>query len=223
MKSCDEHESSQCGDNGVGLPLSISTVYLRAICYANVAKSVAATILAKQNHTLSAEVTNLRAEIAYLRDQLPKDKPLRFTHRWRKRLARAAAGVGWKRLAEIATVAKADTIRQWHRLMLKGKLGIQKAGPGKPPTSDEVQQVVIRMANENPTWGQHRIQGELANLGISLSPRTIAAILDRHGLKPAPERGIDSTWRTFISEHMHELAATDFFTVDVWGLLGKNK
>ena len=81
--------------------------------------------------------------------------------------------------------------------------------------------MVIRIANENPIWGQHRIQGELAKLGIKLSQRTIAAILDRHGLKPAPERGTDSTWKTFISEHVNELAATDFFTVDVWGLLGK--
>jgi putative transposase len=182
---------------------------------------IAAAILHKQNHLLIAEVAYLRAEIAYLRDQLPKDRPLRFTDRWRKRLARAAAGVGWKRLAEIATVAKAGTIRNWHRLMLKGKLGISKAGPGKPSTSDEVQQVVIRMATENPTWGHHCIQGELAKLGIKLSPRTIAVILDRHGLKPAPERGTDSTWKTFISEHMNELAATDFFTVDVWSLLGK--
>lgn len=124
-------------------------------------------------------------------------------------------------MAEITTVAKAYTIRRWHRLLLKGKLGITKAGPGKPPISDEVQQVVIRMANENPTWGQHHIQGELAKLGITLSPRTIAAILDRHGLKPAPERRTDSTWKTFISEYMDELAATDFFTVDVWDLLGK--
>ena len=61
----------------------------------------------------------------------------------------------------------------------------------------------------------------MAKLGMALSPRTIAAILDRHGLKPAPDRGTDSTWRTFISEHRNELAATDFFTVDVWGLLGK--
>ena len=107
--------------------------------------------------------------------------------------------------------------------MRKDKLGIKKAGPGKPPTNDEVQPVVIRMANENPTWSHHRILVELRKLGIALSPRTIAAILDRHGLKPAPERGTDSTWKTFISEHMHEIAATDFFSVDVWGLLGKTR
>lgn len=53
---------------------------------------------------------NARHQVTYLHDQLPKDKPLHFTDRLRKRLARVAAGVSWKRLAEIATVAKADTI-----------------------------------------------------------------------------------------------------------------
>ena len=62
---------------------------------------------------------------------------------------RASAVVGWVRLAKIATVAKADTIHQWLRLMLKRKLGIQKVGPGEPPTCDEVQQVIIRMAIVN--------------------------------------------------------------------------
>jgi len=73
---------------------------------------VAATILARQNKTLISEVTYLRAEIAYLRDQLPAGTTFHFTDRWRKRLARAAAGVGWKRLADLATVAKASTIRR---------------------------------------------------------------------------------------------------------------
>ena len=182
---------------------------------------VAATLLARQNKSLNAEVTYLRAELAYLRDQLPADKPLRFTDRWRKKLARAAADVGWKRLAEIATVAKAGTIRGWHRLLLKKQLGVRRSGPGRPQISQDVQQTVIRLATENATWGQHRIAGELAKLGITLSPRTIAAILDRHGFKPEPERRTDSTWKTFIGEHLDQLVATDFFTVDVWGLLGK--
>jgi len=65
---------------------------------------------------LRAEIACLRAEIAYLRDQLPTDKSHCFTDRWRKKLARAAVGVGWKPLAEIASVVKAGTIRNWHRL-----------------------------------------------------------------------------------------------------------
>lgn len=179
---------------------------------------IAATILSRQNKALIAEVAYLRAEIAFLHALLPADKPLRFTDRWRKRLARAASGVGWKRLAEIATVAKGATIRGWHRLMVKGKLGVVRPGPGRATTDVEIETVVIRMAKENPTWGQLRIRGELLKLGISLSSRTIGSILDRHGLKPAPERSTDATWKTFITDKMDKLVATDFFSVDVPGL-----
>ncbi len=185
------------------------------------ARLIAATILARQNKAMIAEIAYLRAEIAYLHEHLPAGTTLRFTDRWRKRLARAAAGVGWKRLAEVATVAKAATIRSWHRLMLKGKLGVTRAKTGRPRVSDEIEALVIRMATENPTWGQERIEGELEKLEIRLSPRTIGAILDRHGVKPAPERGTDSTWKRFVTDHMDALVATDFFSVDVVGWLGK--
>jgi transposase InsO family protein len=181
---------------------------------------IAATILARQNKALVAELAYQRVEIAFLKAQLPKNKPFRFTDAWRKRLARAAGGVGWKRLAEIATVAKGATIRGWFRLLEKGKLGIARAGPGRAKTDEEVEKTVVRMAKENPTWGQKRIRGELLKLDIDLAARTIAAILNRHGLKPAPQRATDSTWKTFITEKMDKLVATDFFTVDVAGLFG---
>ena len=182
---------------------------------------IAATLLAKQNKALIAEVAYLRTEIDLLHQQIPKGKALRFTDSWRKRLARAAAGVGWKRLAEIATVAKVTTIRGWYRLMITNKLGAKQVGPDRPRIDAEVEQTVIRFAQKNSTWGQLRIRGELLKLGIAISARTIAAILDRHGFKPAPERGTDSTWKSFIAEHLDTVVATDFFTVDVWGWLGK--
>ena len=182
---------------------------------------IAATLLAKQNKALIAEVAYLRAEIGLLHEQIPKKRALRFTDSWRKRLARAAAEVGWKRLAEIATVAKGTTIRGWYRLMMAKKLGAKRAGAGRPQICAEVEQTIIRFAQENPTWGQLRIRGELLKLGIAVSARTIAAILDRHGFKPAPERGTDSTWKSFLAEHLDTVVATDFFTVDVWGWLGK--
>lgn len=77
------------------------------------------------------------------------------------------------------------------------------------------------MAQENPTWGQVRIRGGLLGLGILIAARTIAAILKRHGLTPAPDRITDSTWKSFIDEHTDCLVASDFFTVDVWSWLGK--
>ena len=184
---------------------------------------IAATILAKQNHCLIAEVAYLRTEIAYLREQIPEGQTLCFTDQWRKRLARTASGVGWKRLGEIATLAKAATIRGWHRLMLKGKLGKKRAGPGRPLVDAEIEKVVLMLAQQNPTWGQMRIAGMLVLLLIPLSPRTVAAILDRHGLKPAPERATDWSWKRFVTEKVDTLVATDFFTVDSWAGWGRRR
>jgi putative transposase len=128
--------------------------------------------------------------------------------------------MGWKRLAQIATIAKADTIRGWHRLMQKGQLGAKRSPRGRPRTDRDIEQVVIRMARENPTWGQLRIAAMLTLCLIPLSPRTIAAILARHGLKHAPERTVDWSWTRFITENADALVATDFFTVDVRGWFG---
>ncbi len=182
---------------------------------------VAATITAKQNQMLIAEVAYLRTEIAYYREQLPPDTRFRFTDVWRLRFARHGAAVGWKRLAEIATVAKSKTIQGWECLRRAGKLGAHRRGPGKPRTQAAIEKIVLRMAQENPTWGQVRIAGMLILCLIPLSPRTIAAILERHGLKHAPERIRDRNWKRFITDKMDRLVATDFFTVDVWTWAGK--
>jgi putative transposase len=79
---------------------------------------------------------------------------------------------------------------------------------------------VVRMATENPSWGYDRIQGALKNLGHKVAPTTIANILRKHGLEPAPERKRRTTWRTFLKAHWKTLAAADFFTTEVWTLGG---
>jgi transposase InsO family protein len=72
------------------------------------------------------------------------------------------------------------------------------------------------MARENPAWGYDRLQGALANLGHPVSASTVANILKRHGIEPAPERGKRTSWRTFLKAHWDVMAATDFFTIEVW-------
>ena len=56
------------------------------------------------------------------------------------------------------------------------------------PPNEDIEKLVVRMANENRTWGYRRIQGALANLGHDIGRSTIAAILARNGIEPAPER-----------------------------------
>lgn len=72
------------------------------------------------------------------------------------------------------------------------------------------------MANENRDWGYRRIQGALSNLGHEIARSTIAAILQRNGIEPAPERVRKTTWKEFLTRHWKLIAAADFFTVEVW-------
>jgi transposase InsO family protein len=76
------------------------------------------------------------------------------------------------------------------------------------------------MAEENRDWGYRRIQGALSNVGHEVARSAIAAILERHGIGPAPERSRKTTWKEFLSRHWELLVATDFFTVEVWTRLG---
>ncbi|HJN93899.1 MAG TPA: hypothetical protein QGF05_14410, partial [Dehalococcoidia bacterium] len=78
----------------------------------------------------------------------------------------------------------------------------------------------IRFANENRDWGYDRIVGALANVGHTLSDQTVGNILKRHGIPPAPERKKTTTWTEFIRSHRDVLAATDFFTAEVWTTSG---
>ncbi len=76
--------------------------------------------------------------------------------------------------------------------------------------------LVVRMAEENRDWGYRRIQGALSNLGHELARSTIAEILERHGIEPAPERSRKTTWKEFLTRHWELIVAADFFTVEVW-------
>jgi len=93
--------------------------------------------------------------------------------------------------------------------------GSNKRGPGRPRTDGELEALVVRMAEENRDWGYRRIQGALSNLGHELVRSTIAEILQRHGIEPAPERTRKTTWKEFLTRHWDLIVATDFFTVEV--------
>ena len=84
----------------------------------------------------------------------------------------------------------------------------------------EVEALMVRMAQENRSWGYDRIAGALKHLGYTISDQTVGNILKRHGIPPAPERKKTTTWHEFIHTHMDVLVATDFFTTEVWTACG---
>jgi len=145
-------------------------------------------------------------------------RQLRLTDTERRRLAALAHPLGRKRLKEIATVATPDTLLRWYHRLIAQKFDGSKHRTqlGRPRVAEEIEQLVVRMAEENPTWGYRRIQGALANLGHRIDKLTVRNILRRHHLEPAPQRRQGGmSWGQFLKMHWEVLAATDFFTVEV--------
>ena len=162
----------------------------------------------------------LVTENRILRDQL-KGR-LRLSDGERKALAEIGQKLGKKALAEVATIVKPDTILAWHRKLVAQKFdgSKQRKAPGRPRIDPELEALIVRMAQENRSWGYDRIVGALANLGLTVSDQTVGNILKRHGIPPAPERKKTTTWKECIRSHIDVLVATDFFTAEVWTLGG---
>ncbi len=140
----------------------------------------------------------------------------------RTALAEIGQKLGKKALEAVANIVTPDTILAWHRKLVAQKCDGSKRrkGLGRPKVDPELEALVVRMAQENRSWGYDRIVGALANLGHTISDQTVGNILKRHGIAPAPERKTTTTWKEFIRTHMDVLVATDFFTVEVWTLGG---
>jgi transposase InsO family protein len=162
----------------------------------------------------------LREENRVLREQLGQRR-VRFTDGQRRRLAAKAKGLGRKVLADMATIVTPETLLRWHRRLIAQKYdGSGKRNPGRPRTISEIEALVVQMAQQNRDWGYRRIQGAMSNLSHKLARSTIADILTRHGIEPAPERRRKTTWKEFLTQHWELIVAADFFTIEVWTVKG---
>jgi len=147
---------------------------------------------------------------------------LRLTNGERRVLAELGKRLGRKALEEIATIVKPATILSWHRKLIVQKFDGSKSRsyPGRPKVEVELEALVMRMAQENRSWGYDRIVGALCNLGYTVSDQTIGNILRRNGISPAPERRRTTTWKELIRSHTDLLVATDFVSTEIWTAFG---
>ncbi len=183
-------------------------------------KTLLAYITGTVDQALLLRNEYLVTENRILRNQIKGRVRLRDGER--KILAEIGYKLGKQALEEVATVVKPDTILGWRRTLVAQKFdGSQhRKAPGRPTIDPELEALVVRMAQENRSWGYDRVVGALANLGYTLSDQTVGNILKRHDLPPASERKTTTTWKEFIRTHMDVLVATDFFTAEVWTLGG---
>lgn len=169
------------------------------------------------NREQQAAIEYLQTENRVLRE-LVGQKRLLLNDDQRRRLAIKGQALGRKLLGQFGTLFTPDTILRWHRQLVAEKWNYseQRKSVGRPATEQEVVDLVIKLATENPSWGYDSLVGRLANLGHDICANTAKNILKRHGIEPAPERSKQPRWKEFIAAHLPAIAATDFFSVEVW-------
>jgi putative transposase len=154
------------------------------------------------------EILVLRHELAVLRRQHPRPRLQPKDRALLAVLSRLFPRVRWS-----VFLVQPETLLRWHRRMVARRWTYPTTSNGRPPISDEVQQLVVRLARENPRWGYQRIHGELLHLGVRVSASSIRRVLRAHGLDPAPRRA-PTSWRSFLRQQATGIVACDFFTVD---------
>ncbi|MFN2505825.1 MAG: integrase core domain-containing protein [Acidimicrobiales bacterium] len=155
-----------------------------------------------------AEILVLRHQLAVLRRQVGRPR-LRWSDR--ALIATLAKLVPRERWA--AFLVRPDTILGWHRALVRRRWTYPHRQIGRPSLPVETAELIVRLARENPRWGYLRIVGELKKLGVSVSKTSVAAVLRRHRLPPAPRRS-GPTWAQFLKAQAKGILATDFFTVE---------
>jgi len=104
-------------------------------------------------------------------------------------------------------VVRAETLIGWHRAGFR-LFWRWKSRPGRPPIPKELRELIRRIAEENPLWGQEHTANELlVKLGLRVSPRTVAKYMPR----PAPRRHRGGQrWSTFLRNQAGGVIACDF-------------
>jgi len=172
-------------------------------------------LLGRMTHSnLIRQVEYMKVENEILRSKLPKR--ITTTPSEKRRLIKYGLPLRGQ-IKGIISIVSYSTFRRW---IAEGvtKKQLKRGRPRK--TTQEIIDLIIRMAKENKLWGYGRILAELKKLNVSrLSRSAIKLILLRNGIEPSPKRKEDS-WDAFIKRHFETLWACDFFTKTVWTALG---
>jgi Homeodomain-like domain len=112
---------------------------------------------------------------------------------------------------------RGETVLKWYRRLVACKFdgSCSRRAPGRPPIGKEIEELIVRMAKENRSWGYDRIVEALANLGREVSDQTVGNVLRHHGIPPVPERRGTTTWAELETDFF---IAAEVLTLRDWSL-----
>jgi putative transposase len=130
------------------------------------------TLCCRSAEAKEIEILVLRHELAVLRRQDPRPRLQPQDRALLAALSRHLPRARWS-----VFPVKPETLLAWHRRMVRRRWTYPTASSGRPPVPDSVEQLVVRLARENPRWGYQRICGELLRLGCQISASSIRRVL----------------------------------------------
>jgi transposase InsO family protein len=159
----------------------------------------------RSRSALLAENLFLRKQLAFYQER--QVQPRRLTDAARISLVLCSKFCDWR---SALVIVKPETLIGWHRRLFK-LFWKMKSRPGRPKLPRNIRQLIVRMVEENPTWGQGRVADELAlKLGIRVSPRTVGAYWPN---QPGARGPSSQRWNSFVRNHTRSLLACDFLVV----------
>jgi hypothetical protein len=121
---------------------------LSKLAYLTLCRSVQLlTQLARGDAAKDLEILVLRHQLIVLRRQTPRPRLEPADRALLAAISRVLPRIRWS-----CFFVKPETLLRWHRRMVAGAWTYPRRGPGRPPMDHDVQQLILRLATENPRW-----------------------------------------------------------------------